>query len=154
MRRFILWFALLSWLAAALPGEAATGRVVKVLPEYLDLQGRNSLSPSLYERDAYQADLRLHPEKRSGMCFFVQWKTKGAASAPVKIRLELRGIAQGDLPRQTVLEQTVKPGGWFRHWTRITLRDQAYKEFGEVTAWRATLWEGEKLLGEQKSFLW
>jgi hypothetical protein len=30
----------------------------------------------------------------------------------------------------------------------------AYKQFGEVTAWRVSLWSGDQLLGEQKSFLW
>src|SRR5437899_2397501 len=34
---------------------AATGRIIKVLPHLLDLQGHHALSPSLYDRDAYQA---------------------------------------------------------------------------------------------------
>jgi hypothetical protein len=29
-----------------------------------------------------------------------------------------------------------------------------YKNFGELVAWRVTLWAGDQLLGEQKSFLW
>jgi len=44
----------------------------------------------------------------------------------------------------------------------VRLLDQAYlpldgadfKRIGEVTAWRATLWDGDKMIGEQKSFLW
>ena len=32
------------------------------------------MSPSLYERDAYQARLRAHPEHRYGMRFDVQWR--------------------------------------------------------------------------------
>jgi hypothetical protein len=29
-----------------------------------------------------------------------------------------------------------------------------YRQFGELIAWRATLWDDDKLLSEQKSFLW
>ena len=149
-----LWM-LAACLAAAVSAEAATGRVIKVLPEFLDLQGRNSLTPSLYERDAYQVKLRDHPKERSGMCFYVNWKTKGAVWEPLVVRLEVRGTAQGKLPENLVLEQLVENrGGWFSHWTEITLKGEAYKKMGSVTAWRVTLWEGRQLLGEQKSFLW
>jgi hypothetical protein len=153
MRRWLIWLALI-WLAAASPAAAATGRVVKVLPEFLDLKGRNSIYPSLYERDAYQVILRDRPERRSTMRFYVQWKTKGVVWEPLKVRVEMRGIAQGNLPSQLVLEEPVKPGGWFSHWTGVTLTGAQYKSLGEVTAWRVTLWEGQQMLGEQKSFLW
>jgi len=138
----------------ALPAGAASGRVIKVLPFFLDLKGRHTLTPSLYERDAYQYLLRQNPEKRSGLLFDVHWKAKGAAVKPLKLRLELRGILQGKAPRQSVLETEVKPGGWLGSWAQLTLTGQAYTDFGEVTAWRATLWEGDRLLGQQQSFLW
>ncbi len=154
MRRLLFGFLVFCGLAAAWPAMAATGRVIKVLPLFLDQQGQHALSPSLFERDAYQAQLRQHPEQRSGMLFEVQWKTKGKPEAALKLRVELRGIAQGALPRQLVLEKPVTPGGWFSHWTGLTLSGEAYKQFGEVTAWRVTLWENDRLLGEQKSFLW
>jgi hypothetical protein len=134
--------------------QAATGRVIKVLPQFLDLKGRNSLSPSLYERDTYQANLRDHTNLCSGMRFNVQWKTKGQAAAPLNLRVELRGVAHGDFPKQLALEKPVMTGGWFSHWTEINLVGEQYKSFGQVTAWRVTLWEGIRLLGEQKSFLW
>jgi hypothetical protein len=152
MRRPTVWFFVFL-LATALSAGAATGRVIKVLPHFLDEQGRNSISPSLYDRDAYQLHLRNHPEKRSGLRFDVQWKARGAAWAPLKVRVELRGISQGDLPKTFVLEQEVKPG-WLSHWNSLPLTGEDYKKFGDVTAWRATLWEGDQLLSEQKSFLW
>ena len=153
MRPSLLLLILL-WFALALSAEAATGRVIKVLPQFLDLKGRNSLSPSLFERDAYQAVLRQHPERRSAMRFYVQWKAKGYAWDPLKLRVEMRGVAQGGLPKALVLEAPAKSGGWFSHWTGLTLTADQYKDLGEVTSWRVTLWEGEQLLGEQKSFLW
>lgn len=154
MRRLFICLTLVYWFALGLPVQAATGRVIKVLPHFLDLEGHNAISPSLYDRDAYQFFLRQHPEKRSAVRFDVQWKAKGPVRDTIKLRLELRGTAQGNLPRQLVLERSVEPGGWFRHWTSLTLGGDEYKDFGEVTAWRVTLWEKERLLGEQKSFLW
>jgi len=146
----VLWLLL----AFALPGSAATGQVVKVLPFFLDLKGRHTLTPSLYERDAYQFFLRQHPELRSGMSFDVHWKAKGAAASPLKLKVELRGILEGKSPRGTVLEASVERSGWLGSWTQIKLTGKPYADFGDVTAWRATLWEGDKLLGEQRSFLW
>lgn len=154
MRRLITSFSFLVLLALAPPAQAAVGRVIKVLPLFLDAQGRHSLSPSLYERDAYQAVLRQQPEKRSGLLFAVHWKSRGQAAAPLRLRLELRGIAEGNLPRQLVLEQKVEPRGWFGHWSNLTLTGDKYRQFGEVTAWHVTFWEGNQLLGEQQSFLW
>jgi hypothetical protein len=154
MRRSLILILLGGGLAAGLSAEAATGRVIKVLPHFLDLKGRHALSPSLYARDAYQAQLRQHPEQRSGVRFDIQWKTRGAAFSPLKLRVELRGTAKGDLPGRAVLESEVQPGGWFSHWRSLPLTGEDYQKLGEVTAWRVTLWEGDQLLGEQKSFMW
>lgn len=143
--------------ALGLSSSAAlgSGGIIKVLPEFLDLKGRNSLSPSLYERDTYQLSLREHPERRSGIRYYIQWKTHKPAWEPLLVRVELRGIAEGRLPRQTVLEQALtNPGGHSSHWAELTLNGPAYKTFGEVTAWRVTLWEGQTLIGQQQSFLW
>jgi len=156
MRRVVIRLGLLCWLmiVAVLPAAAESGQVMKVLPHFLDTNGLHTLSPSLYERDAYQAYLRQHPEKRSGIRFDVQWKAKGPSFEPRTLRLELRGIAKGSLPRALTLDQTVTSAGWFGRWTSIVLAGDKYRDFGEVTAWRVTLWEGAQLLGEQKSFLW
>jgi len=135
--------------------RAAESAVLKVLPQYLDLKGRNSLSPSLYERDAYQVTLREHPDRRSGIRFYIEWKLKQPAWEPLLARVELRGIAEGKLPRRLVLEQPVtNAGGPFSHWAEISLTGEGYKQFGAVTAWRVTLWDGQTLVGLQQSFLW
>ena len=154
MRWSLIWLALFGWLAAAWSAHGATGRVIKVLPQFLDLKGRNSLSPSLHERDIYQAVLREHTNQCSGMRFNVQWKTKGPPVTQLKLQVELRGVARGDFPKQLVLEKPVEPRGRFSHWTEIPLVGKEYKSFGKVTAWRVTLWEGPELLGQQQSFLW
>jgi hypothetical protein len=154
MRVWLLGWVLLVWSGAVPAASAADARVVKVLPHFLDQQGRHSLSPSLFDRDAYQAVLRQHPERRSGMRFDVEYKAKRNPTSELVIRVELRGIAEGDLPRQTVLEERVRPTGFFGRWARLSLTGPAYRNFGEVTAWRVTLRDGNQTVAEEHSFLW
>jgi len=153
MRRLLISLLLLGSLSAAIAGDGVTGRVVKVLPFFLDLKGQNALSPSLYDRDAYQAYLLRRPGQRSAIRFDVLWKASSAGDAGLRLRVELRGIGEGGMPRQATLEQTVPPH-FFRHWNSLTLGGPDYKNFGELVAWRVTLWSGSQMLSEQKSFLW
>ncbi len=153
MRRLLNSLAVALLMTTTLTALAATGRVAKVLPHFLDLNGRHALSPSLYERDAYQAHLRQHPEQRSGLRFDILSRVRTRNAANLKLRVEMRGIAQGNLPSEKTLEKAVKPGAGSR-WTAITLGSEDYKSLGELTAWRVTLWEGDQLMGEQRSFLW
>jgi hypothetical protein len=152
MRRPILIFVFCFMACAA--ASAATGKVIKVLPQFLDLKGHHAISPSLYDRDAYQAYLRDTKTNISGMRFAIQWKASGASTSPLTLRVEVRGVTHGERPPAIVLEQPVKPGFWFNHWASLPLTGEDYQKIGEVTAWRATLWDGDKMIGEQKSFLW
>src|SRR5258705_278478 len=156
VRRTVIQLGLLGWLmmAVVFPAAAESGQVMKVLPHFLDTNGLHTLSPSLYERDAYQAYLRQHPENRSGVRFDVQWKAKGPSFEPRTLKLELRGIAKGSLPRELTLEHPVTSAGWFGRWTSFPLIGDKYRDFGEVTAWRVTPPERDQLLGGPKSFLW
>jgi hypothetical protein len=154
MCRLLSWLLFAGLLAVAVSAPAATGSVIKVLPQLLDLRGRNSVSPSLYERDAYQAFLRQHTNQVSAMQFNVQWKTKGKPDGPVRLRVELRGLIRGTQPEELVLEKPVQPGGWFTHWTAVLLSHEQFQKLGKVTSWRVTLWENGQQLGEQRSFLW
>jgi hypothetical protein len=135
--------------------SAVSGRVLKVLPLFLDLQGRTSPSPSLLDRDAYQAQLRSNPKLCSGIEFAINWRAKGPKDTPLTLRIELRGGQPGQLPTRAVLEQAVTPkGGLFGAWTSLKLLGAEHRRVGDVTSWRATLWQGASLLGEQQSFLW
>ncbi|MDD5141375.1 MAG: hypothetical protein PHY43_14085 [Verrucomicrobiales bacterium] len=153
MRRLLMILLLLGSPLAASAADAATGRVVKVLPLFLDLKGHAAISPSLFDRDAYQAYLRQHTNEISAVRFDVLWSASHADKGGLKLRLELRGTGPDSLPRQTTLEKTVTPH-FFRHWTSFTLGGDDLKKFGDVTSWRATLWSGDRMIGEQKSFLW
>ena len=152
MRR--LYFLLTCCLLLSPAAHAAEGHILKVLPQFLDKKGRASLTPSLYDRDAYQAILRKTPEKRSALRYAIQWKADTKETEALTLRVELIGAAQDEKPKQTSIETTVHQRHWFSHWANLTLTEEQYKSFGDVTAWRVTLWNGNKLLGEQKSFLW
>jgi hypothetical protein len=156
VRRALPFFILLALMTFAVSAVAeSSGRILKVLPQFLDLQGRHALSPSLYDRDAYQAHLRAQPEERSGLQFNVRWKASVPRDSKLTLRVEMRGGigADGITPQARTLERDVKRRT-FACWNTIALTGDDYKSFGELTAWRVTLWDGDQLLGEQKSFLW
>jgi len=148
---------LLGSVLVASAAAPVSGHIVKVLPLYLDQNGRDAVSPSLFDRDAYQAYLRDHTTDVSTLRFDVLWK--GSAEKHVKFRLqaEVRGIGPDGLPRQVLVEKEVGPG-LFSRWTSLALDvngiDKVYKNLGTLVAWRITIWNGNQLLSEQKSFLW
>src|SRR5580704_12875379 len=107
---------LLAFSVFAAEANAAEGRVLKVLPQFLDDKGRASLTPSLYDRDAYQALLRKNPAKRSGLRFEVQWKAKAPATEPLLLRVEMRGVAAADPAKTAVKELALRQHHWFSHW--------------------------------------
>ncbi len=153
MRALLILLASLGLAAAAQAADAVTGRIVKVLPLLLDQRGRDAISPSLFDRDAYQARLRERTNEVSAIRFDVLWKATKAPDEKIKIAVELRGVGTNSVPKLKTLEANVVPGT-FRKWTEIPLAGDDYKSFGAVVAWRVTLWNGSQMLGEQKSFLW
>ena len=144
MRLILLTFVFLATFISAHAAE-----VVKVLPFFLDQDGHIAKSPSLFDRDAYQAYLRAHTNDISGLRYDVQCSTDEKS----KLRLELRGVGEGSKPKFKILESAVDAGS-FNNWTKIKLTGDEYKNFGAVIAWRVTLWAGDKQVSEQKSFLW
>src|SRR4051794_8819606 len=126
MRRTLI--GLLLFAAVVIPNHVSAGSsgVLKVLPQYLDVYGRTSISPSLYDRDAYQHILSQHPEQRYGLRLAVQWKTKGVVWGDLKLRVECRGVTRGDLPSELVIERTVQPDGWFTTWTKLDVTGDPY----------------------------
>jgi len=155
--KFSIWLLIALFLAlVSLPSFASdtiTGRVIKVLPLFLDTNGVDAPSPSLFDRDAYQAQLRRHPKQVSAMRFDILWKTQNSADQSLTLRAELRGVGDHALPTLVTLQTNLvlKPS---RHWTSLAIGGADYKYFGSLVAWRVTLWNGDIMLGEQKSFLW
>ncbi len=143
------WIFLLA-VATATPLRAGEASIIKVLPHYLDLKGRHTLSPSLYERDAYQAYLRKHRNECSALRFDVQ--LKAPVNGPLTLRMELRG-KQTDMAT-IVISETIEPTKWFSRWSSVTLTGDDFKRCGEVVAWRAQILQRDELIAEQRSFLW
>jgi hypothetical protein len=131
----------------------ADGKVVKVLPLLLNQHGQDALSPSLFDRDAYQFYLRQHTNEISGIRYDVLWRAGGTAVDEVKVNVELRAVGPDGSPRLKTLEAIVTPGR-FRHWTELPLTGDDYLKLGHIVAWHATLWSGDRLLDSQQSFLW
>ena len=135
----------------ALTAHAAEGRIVKVLPHFLDKNGKHTLYPSLFERDSYQAHLKIHPELCSGMRFDVQWK--GRKLRQPNVKLEVRGA---NIPARKIetFSRGLKSGSAFSRWAGITVPVEDFNRLGSIVAWRVSLWDGETQVAEQKSFLW
>jgi hypothetical protein len=148
LRVFIFCFLLIG--ASAWGGE---GRVIKVLPQLLDKEGRHALSPSLYERDAYQFILRRSPSKQVALRLAVQWKAKNVDPGKLKLRAEMRGLV-GDEMHSVTVEEPVKKPGHFSNWSEIKIEGAKFHEFGQLVAWRVTWGEGDKQLDQMQSFLW
>jgi hypothetical protein len=131
--------------------RSAAPALVKVLPHHLDAQGRSALSPSLFDRDAYQAQLRKDANRRGGLRFDVQWRAPREDG--LVLQVEVRGVVSNRVT-QARLHGPLPAGGRFSQWSELVLDGARYRELGEMTAWRATLWQGTNLLSEQHSFLW
>jgi hypothetical protein len=151
MRRLFISLAIMLVLAPVARGSE--GSIVKVLPQLLDRQGRDALSPSLYERDAYQFHLRKNPKLRGGVRLAVQWKAKKVDWSKLTLRAEMRCLLEDNLHTVTIEEPAVKTGH-FSNWSEFRIEGADYLNFGQLVEWRVTLWEGDHQLGELESFLW
>ena len=119
-------------LSAAAAADVPTGYIVKMLPLLLNKKGHDALSPSLYDRDAYQVYLRGHTNDVSAIRFDVLWRAVNVGDAKLKLRLELRGIrfAGQFKPRQTTLEQSgraafLPPLDFRSRWAAATIKNSA-----------------------------
>jgi hypothetical protein len=131
--------------------QAGEGRVIKVLPHLLDARGLHTLSPSLYERDAYQARLRSTPDLARGLRFDVLWKVPKATPGPYLLRIEMRGAKSDEV---VVVERPVTRGLFGRRWTGVTLEESEFQKVGSLAAWRATLRNADGEIAASSSFLW
>jgi hypothetical protein len=151
MRILLLYFCMLS-LGFSLRASEGNLRIVKVLPFLIDKKGEHTISPSLFERDAYQGYLRRHPAEVSTLRYDFQWKGKVNSVEGVTVRLEVRG-SRGDLRHPSIFESPLRRSGWGK-WGFIALPEEDYHALGAIVAWHLTLWQGGTQIAEQKSFLW
>lgn len=145
----LVWMAFLT----AMSLSAQEAEIFKVLPHFLDQEGRHNLSPSLFERDAYQEYLRKHPVKIAALRYDVHWKGHAADREFLLLRVEVIG-SEAYLEDPWIMEKRVPTGGWWGRWSSLALTGDLLERIGRVMAWRVTLWDADRLLAEETSFLW
>lgn len=156
MRRFWMFFlvATMLWTGTSVGYAEGRIRVTKALVHYLDLNGKHTLSPSPFERDCYQAILRLNREKCSTMCFDIQWRnTLTDFGDDLTITVEARA---GGVDSEVVsVTQPIrgKKSIW-SHWTRVKLSEEDFERLQTVSAWRILIRDGNDLVEEFRSFMW
>lgn len=146
--------ALLLTVAFSCISVQAEGKIYKVLPHLLDLNGKHRNAPSLFERDAYQEFLRKNPDQVSGLGFDIHWKCPDSHKRDLLLTLEIRGSNNyQSAPFQKII--AVKGKKYFKTWSRIMLDREDLESIGKIVAWKATLVEADKgVLTEHLSFLW
>lgn len=154
MRRFLaIPFCLALVLLPACSTGRSGGNITKVLPHWLDKQGRHALSASLFERDAYQAHLRAHPEERGALRYDVHWRASRKGEPAYRLQLELRTTGRS-MDHPILQSADVEdPPPWGR-WSELPVAVGILRDAGDPVAWRVTLWDGTELLDEERSFLW
>ncbi len=131
--------------------QATEGRVMKVLPHLIDSAGRHTLSPSLYERDAYQSLLQSDPTRVRSLRFDVLWKISNPVPPKLTLRIEMRG---GSDAKPQVINRSVKRGFFGRRWSHIQLSEADYKALGKLSGWRVSLVTEASEVASMSSFLW
>ena len=139
--------------AAGLASRMPASRLIKVLPHLLDSELRSARAPSLYQRDAYQAYLRQHPEQVSTVRFDVQSKVFRRDASEPRLRLTLR-MANRIESDPVVVEAPVKAGVWGRSWQSLQVDPEIYRAGGKVVAWRIEMLKNGAIVDSQSSFLW
>ena len=151
MRLLVFFFVVCLGLGSAAESDAKAIQVFRFL---VDAAGRHALSPSLLDRDAYQAHLLEHPEEVGGLRFVTQRKRRSEATANPSIRVEVRhgdGNTMGEFSKSAPLKVRKTRRS---QWHQITISGEEYARLGKVIAWRVSLWDGETRLAQEESFLW
>ena len=128
--------------------------IVKVLKHLLDQDGKHTLSPSLLDRDAYQAHLREHSELVSGIRFDIQLRAKPKSADALRLKVEIRH-GEGNTIK-TLSKESAIPNKKRRRsfWQGLKVSGAEYQQLGGIIAWRVSLWQGDTKMSELESFLW
>ena len=71
----------------------------------------------------------------------------------LRLKIEMRGV-KGNAMHTVTLEKPAVKNGWLSNWAEVRLTGRDYADFGEMVAWRASLWDGPRELSAQQSYLW
>jgi hypothetical protein len=65
----------------------------------------------------------------------------------------MRGNTKDKTTHATISRPLVRRGRWSQ-WSAVHITGDEYAALGKLVAWRASLWDGDKMVAEQRSFLW
>ena len=142
-RLVVAWIVSLTFLAI---GCSTTPRVLEVSSR-MRLRNVDPIDEDLFVNDQASRiryvlyDLSLDQQREE---FYVRWKPRSVSL----VKFEYRQIARPNV----IGEQTYVP-----HQDTVNVFQVQGEEFrsgGSVSAWRVSLWDGDHLVAEKKSFLW
>jgi hypothetical protein len=88
-------------------------------------------------------------EQRYGTFYTFFWRTKRPAD--LKLRFEYR---QEQLGNFVQAQELIYPGAKGNFTSKFSVTGDSYRHDGKVTAWRAILIEGNKIVALNQSYLW
>jgi hypothetical protein len=86
-------------------------------------------------------DLSIEQQREE---FYVRW----APASITQVKFEYRQVTKPAM----IFEKSYAPHGDTAHLFQV--RGEEFRSGGSVSAWRVTLWSGDQLVAEKKSFLW
>lgn len=160
MMRFFVFLLL----AAAIPGSGCSSgpqspgftkvKYYHLEEESDDEQRKSDRGASMirFERahHLHGAVNRADREARYGHYYTFFWRGR-PGSGPLTLRFEYRQAETAEQVHR--IEQRIVDVQE-RNVTRIQIIGEPYHLRGPVTSWRASLWDGERMLDEERSFLW
>ena len=148
-RLAVAWIVSLTFLAI---GCSTTPSVLEVTSR-TRLQNIDPADQDLFVNDQ-ASRIRFEPhdlsidEQREE--FYVRWRpapTSGPGSIS-QVKFEYRQIGKPNV----IGQQTCTPHQDTAH--VFTVRGEEFRSGGRISAWRVSLWDGDQLVAEKKSFLW
>ena len=82
----------------------------------------------------------------------VHFKT-ASASTNLQLRIELRCNKEGQVTNSTRVA-SVSRTGFIGRWQSLKIEGEAFEKLGSVLAWHVSLWDADRQIAEQKSYLW
>ncbi len=99
---------------------------------------------------SYGAITRQEKLDKRGHYFVILWSNRGPVKE-LQAKFEYRQVKSKDVIRTLTIDHARAHGGMK---STFAVVGQAFDEYGAVSSWRFTVWDGGKLLAEQNSFIW
>jgi len=89
-------------------------------------------------------------EEKKGQIYVITWINNGTEKN-VEARLEYRQVKTKEVVRTFSIQYSNAKGA---HRSQFSVLGKAFQDGGPIQSYRFTLWSGDRLLAESKSFIW